>query len=679
MSPQSLGHRVIATLFALAVLIRPTSAQSPASTGGDLAQAASSGGDLAEAASSGGDLAEAASTGGDLAEAASAHLREYAGGPLSWSAWSPAAFDRAEEEGKLVFVSIGYHACPWCRRMDEESFRDEALARRLEENFVCIKVDRLERPDIDLAFRTYARVTNNPSGWPLNVWLTPAGHPVSVGSYFPAEAPAGAGTSTFQKVLDHITTQNRRFPDYVQEQAARDLEKLRESVRRPPLSDLQPQEGDPVEELYIEASSAFDPVHGGFDNAVKFPRPELMEALAAIATGLPEGNFRREQITKMLDRTLDGMLAGAVLDPLDGGLYRYVHDPAWRTPQFEKMLIDQARFARAVAAAYPLTRDEAHAAAARKALAFAESTLRAPDGTYHTSLADDTFGSGGERTHGRSIWTSEQLAGVLEGGELDAFQAAFGVLPGGNCTSAGTLGGFPVGANILLGAEPGARSPEPGSPLATAVGKVLASRPLPPVDDSMITGCNALLVSAYARLGACLGDPALVSRGGEIASQLTRVTLGEDGGSLSHGRGNGKPFGPAFSDDYIFLIRALIDLRRAAGEAGGEALQLAARLQAHLDERFFSDEIGLYHLTPIGEIDALPFELWLNSDGDQPSSNGLAALNLLDLAELRGDAAALARAQTLVRAMSPELQTQPVTCPSAIIATHRLEALGAKP
>lgn len=606
-----------------------------------------------------------------FANSNSPHLVAHGAGPVDWHPWSDEVFKLADERKKMVYASVGYHACHWCQRMQKESFSNPSTAALLNDKFVCVKIDRLERPDLDLTFRSYAGATGNSTGWPLNIWLTPAGTPVSVASYL-NDGNGKAPGSELLKIANHVEKQWKQHPKYIHEQSLRDRERITSRLERKPLSEFPEalDYNDAINNFTSKLSVVYDPKSGGFDAVIKFPRPEVLETLTLIARREKADSFRRRQAEKMLTKTLDGMLAGAIIDPLDGGMFRYANDSNWIVPQFEKMLADQARIAEAFLGAYQLTADERYARAARGLLAFMQSKLGAPDGTFYSSLSSYAAAEpGGEPAIGaHRLWQYEQFAALLNEAELKAFTQAFGIQSGGNLPNSSVLKDLGKGANILIGGAQAPHKPADGSALATALEKVRAaqaSRPEQPERNEMIIASwNGLAISAFSRAASVLGDREFLAVAQRCAGALSDGILDPESGTLRRGRIGERAFGKGFAEDYLFLARGMLDLYFANGSL--TAFDAAEKLQGIADRDFYDPVVGMYHLSAIAERNDVPFALWSMTDTDLPSYVGAGALNLLDLAAIDGKKERRQRVEEIVRAATPELEGNSTGCPSII-------------
>ncbi|MFP6872173.1 MAG: DUF255 domain-containing protein [Verrucomicrobiales bacterium] len=597
------------------------------------------------------------------------YLRQYSEDQINWRPWQSATFTEGTQRNKIIFASIGYSACHSCWLMRQENFKDPGIIDLLNREFVCAKIDRLERPDLDLAFRIYAQTTGLPASWPLHIWLTPAGNPMAAGSFSPTKP--GSGSIRFKTILSNIAGRWKKEPNYINTQSAGNLKEIREHLKRKTAAEFPDPDPDAARLMFFSAVSAsYDPRYGGFDRFFKFPRPETLEAIARLSQREPKNSYRARQCRKMLTVTLDGMLAGAIIDPINGGIFRYTNDNAWRLPQFEKMSADQARICSAFLTAYQISGDKRYAKAARDILEFVKKNLTGADGSFYTSLAshgsvDDPQSSLGTYY----LWHKDELAKILDANETAAFCAAFGIREGGNICFPGRLDNIDREANIPFANHPEARSPKPGSPLESAIRKVIGSnshRSPPPRNEMIIAGWNGIAISSFAKAGAIFGDPAYIETARSAARQVLAKLFNTEENKLARGRIGQEVFGSGFCEDYIYLARGLLDLYRATADI--EFYKMARKIQSIADQQFLDPHSGLYHLTPAAKIAKSPFGLWVITDGDLPSINGIAALNLLEIAAIEGSLAARQRAMNVIRSSTPEHTLSPSSCGSLMLA-----------
>ena len=597
------------------------------------------------------------------------YLRQYAQDQVNWRPWQNAIFTEGIHRNKIIFASIGYSACHWCWLMRQENFQDPDIIDLLNREFVCAKVDRLERPDLDLAFRIYAQTTGLPASWPLHIWLTPEGNPMAAGNFSPTKP--GSESTRFKTILSNIAGRWKQEPNYINAQSAGNLKEIREQLQRKAVAQFPDPDPDAASLMFFSAISAsYDPQYGGFDRSFKFPRPEILEAAACLSRRQPVNSYRAQQCRKMITVTLDGMLAGAIIDPINGGIFRYTNDNAWRLPQFEKMSADQARICSVFLTAYQLNGDHRYAETARDILEFVKRDLTATDGSFYTSLASHGSPNAPHSSLGSYyLWHKDELAKILDTSEIAAFCSAFGIREGGNIFFPGRLENIDREANIPFANHPEARSPKPGSPLESAIRKVTvrnSSRLPPPRNEMIIAGWNGIIISAFAKAGAILADPAYVETARSAAGQVIVKLFNPEENKLARGSVGKEVFGSGFCEDYIYLARGLLDLYRATADIG--FYKMAKKIQAIADQKFLDSNSGLYHLTPAEKIAKSPFGLWGITDGDLPSINGVAALNLLEIAAIEGAAASHQRAMNVIRATTPERTLSPSSCSSLMLA-----------
>ena len=578
----------------------------------------------------------------------SPYLRQHAHNPVDWHPWGDEAFARARREKKLILLSVGYATCHWCHVMEEESFDDERIATRLNADYVAVKVDREERPDVDGTYMKALMALTGGGGWPMTVWLTPDRQILFAGTYFPPEDGQRGARLGFATLLARFADRQRVDPAGLLEEGRALSAKLAAAGEPEPLHEAPGR--SVLDAAFARYQRAFDVRHGGFGGAPKFPMPAVLELLLRYHRRTRE----REALT-MVRRTLEELAVGGVRDQLGGGFHRYATDAAWRVPHFEKMLYDNAQLAGVYLSAFQATGDATFSAVARAVLDDLLLTFREPKGGFYAAIdADDPGGEGAFYT-----WTPDEIAAVLPSETARATAAYFGVDRAGNFDGRSVL--FVTGGWGALGAALGMGGAEAGR-LATDGRTALRSardgRPRPLVDTKVLTSWNGLAIGAFARAGAILGERRYVSAARDAAGfVLSHLRID---GRLHRVWAEGAAGQPAFLDDYAFLGSGLLDLFEATGDP--HWIDEAVGLQATLAAQFWDAERGGFFESGSARDPDLP-RAKPAYDGAVPSGNAVAAENLVRLAVLLGDDALRARAITCVRAFGRTLVGSPTSAP----------------
>jgi uncharacterized protein YyaL (SSP411 family) len=546
-----------------------------------------------------------------LAGETSPYLLQHQDNPVDWLPWGEEALARARERDRPLLVSIGYSACHWCHVMERECFEDPVIAALMNRLFVCVKVDREERPDVDALYVEAVQAMTGGAGWPLHVFLTPDQVPFYGGTYFPPR-PAG-GLPSWPQILEAVAQAWDTQRDEVLTQGEALAGRLgATATMRPRPTALEP---GLLDEAQRALATGFDHQHGGFGGAPKFPPHAALVWLLERATD-------SGQAAEMALGTLRAMAAGGMHDQVGGGFARYSVDAAWTVPHFEKMLSDNALLLRAYAMGWRLTGDEALAEVARGIHAWLRREMAAPDGGWFAALDADTDGVEGATY----LWTVAELREAL-GPDADAAIAWMGATEHGNFRDPH----HPVpGRNVLT-----ARGPRP--PQTEAIRAALlarrATRPQPGIDDKRLTSWNALTAGALAWAGAALGDAAMLDDARATGEFLLRVPRDADGRLLrSFSRGAARL--PAVLDDHAHLLEALLDLWEATFEPRWFAA--AREIAGQLLERFADPEHGGFFQTA-ADAPALVARRRDLEDHPAPSGSSSAALGLLRLGALTGE------------------------------------------
>jgi uncharacterized protein YyaL (SSP411 family) len=539
-----------------------------------------------------------------LAQETSPYLLQHADNPVDWYAWGEEALARAREQNRPLLVSIGYSACHWCHVMAHESFEDPQIAALMNERFICVKVDREERPDIDAVCMAACQAMTGQGGWPLNVFLTPEQEPFFAGTYFPP-APR-PGLPSWRMVLEAIHEAWTDRPQQVREQGARLAAAISAggSVQRAAEASV-PQSA--IRDSLHALGQMFDRVHGGWGGAPKFPPHCTLEFLLAAGD------------VELAPATLHAMAAGGIYDQIGGGFARYAVDATWTVPHFEKMLYDNALLARTYLHAWQVTQEPRFAEVCRETLDWALREMRGPEGAFCSALDADSEGVEGRFY----VWTVEELRAAL-GDELGEVAIRhFGATPEGN---------FEHGANVLEArGDPPPELPE----IRRRLYERRSERVRPGLDDKRLTAWNALMVAALAEAGAALERDDYLSAARGCADFLLRE-LRDGENNLLRTWKDGRASLAAYLEDHAFLLQALLVLYEATFDERWyvEAVALADAMI----ERFGDREHGGF-FTTAADVPALVSRRKDLEDTPIPSGNSAAALGLLRLARLSGDAA----------------------------------------
>ena len=550
-----------------------------------------------------------------LAQESSPYLRQHRDNPVDWLPWGPEALARARREERPLLVSIGYSSCHWCHVMEHESFEDEQTARLMNESFVCVKVDREERPDVDAIYMEAVQGMTGHGGWPLNVFLTPEGVPFYGGTYFPPQ-PRG-GMPSWPQVLNAIAEAWSERAEEIRAGSTSVAEQLSGGARLAPSS--QPITPELLEQAVERLERLFDPVHGGFGGAPKFPQAPVLELLLARAAGKQERGAEAE----MALATLRAMARGGIHDQLGGGFHRYSVDAAWRVPHFEKMLYDNALLARAYLHGFERFGEERFERVSRATLDWALAEMRGPEGGFYAALDADSDGVEGAFY----VWSVAELREAL-GEDAPAAIAWFAASESGNFEDPHEPR---PGVNVLEGSGPEPPA-EQRERIRARLLEVRSARPRPGLDDKRLTSWNALMISALADAGAALSEPRYLEAASACAEFILTSLRGPDGRLLRSYAGGEARLG-AYLEDHAYLLEALTALFEATCEE--RWLQEAIGLADTIIERFGDpDRGGFYSTAADGE--ALITRRKDLEDSPIPSGPSSAAAGLLRLAELTG-------------------------------------------
>ncbi len=596
-----------------------------------------------------------------LASTTSPYLLQHADNPVAWHPWDTDAFARAKSEGKPVFLSIGYSTCHWCHVMAHESFENPDVAAVLNEYFVSIKVDREERPDVDRLYMAFVQATTGSGGWPMSVWLTPDGAPFFGGTYFPPTDRYGR--PGFVTVLERIAELWATERPGILHQAAGVIASLRETIQ-PSVGGTLTADDAVLRAGFDAFAASYDPMFGGFGGGPKFPRPSIFNFLLAWSLRAPAD--AADKAREMTFQTLRHMASGGLYDHLGGGFHRYSVDGEWHVPHFEKMLYDQAQLVNSYVDAWQITGDEFFATVARETLAYVTSDLSHPAGGFYSAEDADSLVAAGRPEHGEGVfyvWSFEELSALL-GDDTALFAQHYGAEPGGNVDpTADPHGEFP-GKNILTQRLP--IRPEDSERLAhcrRVLFAVREQRPRPHLDDKVLTAWNGLMISAFARAGAVLGDDTLIDRA-RSAAEFLHAELWDGTTLYRSWRGTRAPIA-GFAEDYAFLIQGLLDLYEA--DFDSKNLTWALELQTRQDA-LFADPDGGGYFGSAADDPLVPVRTKDDHDGAEPSASSISVRNLLRLAAMMHDETFADRARGILVGFDSILRRVPGAVPQMLAA-----------
>jgi uncharacterized protein YyaL (SSP411 family) len=571
-----------------------------------------------------------------LAGETSPYLLQHAHNPVGWYPWGPEALERAKAEDRPIFLSIGYSACHWCHVMERESFESEAIAEQLNRDFVPIKVDREERPDLDDVYMAAVQAMTGGGGWPMSVFLTPELEPFYGGTYFP---PADRhGIPGFPRVLDAVAEAYRERRDEITTQGRRLVAHLREQLDVPSAGS-EPQVGQ-LQVAAARLATGFDSKHGGFGGAPKFPAPMTLEFLLR--------HWRRTddtQALQMVTLTLERMAQGGINDQLGGGFARYSTDAHWLVPHFEKMLYDNAQLAHCYLEAYRATGRAEFGAVAAATLDFMLAELATDDGGFASALDADSEGEEGRYyAWEHADFDAALTAAGLSADERGALAAFWDVTEGGNWE----------GRNVLrvAGEVPSADLVARGRSALLARRN---ERERPGRDEKQLAAWNGMALRALATAALVLGEARYEAATRRLLA-FVRQRLLRDGDRLWRTARGEVSHTPGFAEDYANVVDGLLAAYAATGDA--VELRLATALMQRATADFWDEESGTFF-----DISSEHQETFTRPrsliDGATPAANSVAADVLQRLALLTGDEDMDRRARRILRTVSAAVDRQP--------------------
>lgn len=579
-----------------------------------------------------------------LANQTSPYLLQHAYNPVDWYSWGDEALARAREENKPLLISIGYAACHWCHVMEKESFEDKAVAASMNRHFINIKIDREERPDIDLIYMEAVQLMTGTGGWPLNVVALPDGNPFWGGTYFRKE--------TWIEILHQLSHLYKTQPQRVIEYA----KQLQEGIIQRQLIAPSPAE-TPIsltasKQAIHKWTAYFDEEYGGANRSPKFMMPVNLHCLLHYAV-----RYKDQAILNYVQTTLTRMAYGGIYDTLGGGFSRYSTDKRWHIPHFEKMLYDNAQLVSLYSDAYCATKNNLYKEIALQTLEFVQREWLSPQGGFYASWDADSLNASGEWEEGAFyVWRQEELKTLL-GINFPVFADYYNINP---------FGHWEEGRYVLIQnlppetvAEKHGYSPRELHQVITACKHTLqterAKRPKPRLDNKILTSWNALMVKAYANAYQAFGEANFLKAALRTATFIQTFLYKEDGGLYRQPPAYTTPV-EGFLEDYATLCEAFITLYEVTAEE--KWVREAQRLVQYCYDYFYDEESGFFHFTShtAKKIVAQPIE---TADNVLPASNSILAKALWKLARYFQNNRYAATAQHMLEKMAPEAMQYP--------------------
>ncbi|RKD31785.1 thioredoxin domain-containing protein [Thermohalobacter berrensis] len=568
----------------------------------------------------------------------SPYLLQHAHNPVDWYPWSEEAFEKAKKEDKPIFLSIGYSTCHWCHVMERESFEDEEVAKLLNENFVSIKVDREERPDIDSIYMTFCQALTGHGGWPLTIFMTPDKKPFYAGTYFPKESKFGR--NGLLDILENIKEawQNSR------EELIDASEKIVNSIESSIVAENKVKiDKETIHKTFEELDYLYDSVYGGFGNAPKFPIPHILSFLLRYWKVT-----KNNKALKMVEKTLKSMYKGGIFDHIGFGFSRYSTDRKWLVPHFEKMLYDNALLTIAYTEAYQVTKNSLYKEIAQKILTYILRDMTSPEGGFYSAEDADSEGVEGKFY----VWSVEEVNGVLseEFGEL--FSKYYDISKEGN------FEGKNIPNLIKQDIDKIQNDDDIKNNLDILRQKLFLfreKRTHPHKDDKILTSWNGLMIAAMAIAGRVFNRLQYIDAARRAVDFIFKKLVRDDGRLLARYR-DGHSAYLGYLEDYAFLIWGLIELYQATFNI--EYLDKAKKLNDEMIRLFWDEKDGGFYLygKDSEQLIVRPKEIY---DGAIPSGNSVAALNMLRLAKLTKDESLREKVQIMFETFGGRVKESP--------------------
>ena len=585
-----------------------------------------------------------------LANEKSPYLLQHADNPVDWYPWSDEAFEKAKNEDKPIFLSIGYSTCHWCHVMEHESFEDEQVAKLLNETFVCIKVDREERPDVDEVYMTVCQMVTGSGGWPLTIFMTPDKIPFFAATYIPKENRFG------RPGLMEIIPQVREMWAAQRDQLMASANKIEDALSQMSDSasglDLRKEV---LGEAYSQFQRSFDPRFGGFGSAPKFPATHNLMFLLRYWKRTGE-----KDALEIVETTLQQMRQGGIFDHVGYGFHRYSTDQEWLVPHFEKMLYDQAILAMAYTEVFQATGNEFYKTTAKEIFTYVLRDMMDDKGGFYSAEDADSEGEEGKFY----VWIENEIRNVLDKEEADLFVKVYNVESDGNFQEEATQRA--TGANILhlnkplneIADELNTELPKLKQRLEFSCQKLFEVREKrihPLKDDKILTDWNGLMIAALAKAGRVFNDEQYTDTA-QNAAEFILNNMRNQNGELFHRYRNGEVGIKGYLDDYAFLIWGLLELYETTFDV--KYLQTALELNEVVLKQFWDTKNFAFYFTS-KDAEKLPVRKKEVYDGAIPSGNSVMMLNLIRLARMTGNVEFENKANLITRTFSSQIIRNP--------------------
>ena len=588
-----------------------------------------------------------------LAREKSPYLLQHQHNPVDWYAWGEEAFAKARSEKKPIFLSIGYSTCHWCHVMERESFENTTLADYLNQHFVSIKVDREERPDVDKIYMTAVQAMGQGGGWPLNVFLTADLKPFYGGTYFPPESKYGR--PSFLQLLQHI----QQLWETRREDIATSATQLHEqlaNITRPEETQGLVLAPDLLHNAAKKFEKDYDPKHGGFGGAPKFPRPT--QPAFVLRHGVRLGD---QEAIRMVLHTCERMAAGGMYDQIGGGFSRYSVDAGWLVPHFEKMLYDNAQLIHLYLDAYLVSGEARFADVARDIIRYILRDMTHPDGGFYSAEDADSEGKEGKFY----CWTRAELAKLLTTEEFNLAVRYFGVTESGNFIDHSDPNPLP-NQNVLSIVDPNLSSTEQLL-LTSAKRKMFSDRTRrirPHLDDKVLASWNGMMLGAISRAHGVLGDEKYLAAAEKNLAFLQSKLWDSKTRTLYHRWRAGERDSVQLLDAYANLLAGVIDLYEATLES--KHLEFALALTESMMVKFYDKEAGGFWQSAANSSDLI-LRIKADYDGAEPSANSVAVLAILKLSAITDRSDLKAAAEKTLRLLADRLQRLPQAVPHLLL------------